>query len=356
MDTNLTHYDKKNPLLMTAEILLGSQEAANELGLDLEPSLELAKIDRRQLVEPDQFLPLHKIITFFNDAAERSRCDYFGFLVAQHQPPSRFASVGQLVRFASTLGEAIKDAIHFALLNSEFSRWELDLDGEEVSLIRRTRVAYDEPMIQLQILALTVVYKAMAGLTGNEFAPTRVCFAVSPFAYKHKMEAYFRAPVHFNQPANAIVFPHETLGIPILSADAQVYALIRSQLTSLSQGVRRADDVVARVVHHIQATMGSRYCSLEFIAERMGIHPRALQRQLAAKEASFKILLNRVRQGLAEEYLLNSSISVTELSEFLGYRNASAFSRAFKREAGVAPGHWKLARHAEFVPVHPVNP
>ncbi|WP_438985743.1 AraC family transcriptional regulator [Aequoribacter sp.] len=344
MEAYPTRYDRNNPLLMSAEILLGSLEAAEELGVSVEPSLALAQIDASQLRHPDQFIPLHSVVGFLNDMAERSGCDHFGFLVALKQPPSQFARVGQLVKFAATLGEAIDDAIRFSLLNSQFSRWELENDGRYVTMIRRTRVAYDEPMIQLQALALTVVYKAMMGLVGGDIELQQVSFAHAAHAHQRRMEAYFSCPVLFNQPYNALVFSCRALELPIASGDEKVYRLIKAQLENLSKGLNYGDDLATRVIHHIKQAMGSRYCSLEFIGQTMGIHPRTLQRQLAQEGVTFKQLLNQVRQGLAEEYLVNSSISVAELSSFLGYRNPSAFSRAFKRASGLSPEHWKLSR------------
>lgn len=345
VDANLTHYDKNKPLLMSSEILLGSLEVAEELGLSVEPSLVLAQIDAKQLKDPDQFLPLHCVVNFLNDMAQRSDCEHFGFLVGLKQPPTRFARIGQLVKFAATLREAIDDALRFSLLNSQFSRWELESDEIYATLIRRTRVAYDEPMIQLQTLALTVVYKAMTGLVGgHDIGLQQVSFSYAPHAHKQRMEAYFGCPVHFNQPFNALVFTCKALELPIPTSDPKVYHLIKAQLENLSKGLTRYDDLITRVIHHIQQAMGSRYCSLEFISQTVGTHPRTLQRQLAEEGVTFKQLLNRVRQGLAEEYLINSTISVAELSSFLGYRNPSAFSRAFKRESGLSPDHWKASR------------
>ena len=351
MDANLTHYDKSRPLLMSSEILLGSLEAADELGVSVTPSLDLAQIDAKQLVDPDQFIPLHCVVTFLNDMAQRSECAHFGFLVGLKQPPNRFARVGQLVKFASTLNEAIDDALRFSLLNSQFSRWELESDEHYATLIRRTRVAYDEPMIQLQTLAITLVYKAMVGLVGGSIGLQQVCFSYAPHAHQHRMKGYFDCPVHFNQPYNALVFTRRALQLPITTADKKVYSLIKAQLEGLAKGLTRDDDLITQVVHHIKQAMGSRYCSLEFISQTMGAHPRTLQRQLAEQGVTFRQLLNRVRQGLAEEYLVNSSISVAELSIFLGYRNASAFSRAFKRESGLSPDHWKSSKLAALLPI-----
>lgn len=345
MEHNPIHYDKKNPVLTSAATISGYLEAAEELNLDIEPSLKVSQIERDALLNPDRFLPLHKVVTFLNDLAERSGCDYFGFLVALHQPPTRFARIGHLLRFADTLGQAIQDAIQFSLLNSQYSRWVLEADKDYARLIRRTRVAYDEPMAQLQMLAITVVYKSMLSLTNGNMRLDQVNFAFAPCQRTHVMESFFKCPVLFNQTSNALLFSRNALNLQIPTADAEVYGLIRSQLDKLADGLNEGDRLSTRVTHHIEQTIGSRYCHLDFISSTLGVHPRALQRQLSLEGLTFKSLLSHVRQGLAEEYLLNSSISVSELSEFLGYSNPSAFSRAFKRMTGVSPDHWKAVRH-----------
>ena len=63
-------YDKNNPLMTSAEILLGSQEAAQELGGDLEDSLRHSGITRRQTLTGEGYLPLHRVINFLNHAAD----------------------------------------------------------------------------------------------------------------------------------------------------------------------------------------------------------------------------------------------------------------------------------------------
>jgi AraC-like DNA-binding protein len=47
---------------------------------------------------------------------------------------------------------------------------------------------------------------------------------------------------------------------------------------------------------------------------------------------------------VAEQYLQSSAIPLAELAEILGYRNRSAFSRAFKNSRGESPERWKNRR------------
>ena len=52
-------------------------------------------------------------------------------------------------------------------------------------------------------------------------------------------------------------------------------------------------------------------------------------------------LLARARLGAADHYLSRTDIPVSDLADMLGYGDVSAFSRAFKKSRGLAPGHWR---------------
>jgi len=52
-------------------------------------------------------------------------------------------------------------------------------------------------------------------------------------------------------------------------------------------------------------------------------------------------LLRDVRLELAQTLIRQSDLSMTEISERLGYRELSAFSRAFKTTHGVSPSAWR---------------
>lgn len=337
-------YNKTNPLMMSAEFLLGSVQAAQEIGADLQPALDLSGIKPHHVTTGEGFLPLHKIVAFLNDMAERYQCPHFGLLVAKHQPTARFAIFGQLIRFARDLREAIEDSITFSLLNSEYTLWELVREQGSVTLIRRTRVNYDAPMLQMRSVAMAVIYKAMTGICQQPVELLQVNFDLAPPPRPERWQQFFGCRVLFNQRETSLSLPHRALDTTIPTADAEVHRLLAAHLRNLSEGLASEADVVARVRHKIRETVGSKHCHLERISDLWGVHPRSLQRSLQAHGTSFRALLLDVRHELAEDYLRQTSISVTELSDILGYRNTSAFSRAFKAHAGIAPGHWRALR------------
>ena len=73
------------------------------------------------------------------------------------------------------------------------------------------------------------------------------------------------------------------------------------------------------------------------------MHPRTLQRELRRSGYLFKQLLTDTRVELARTYLRESDLPLYEIAELLGYRNESAFSRAFKTQFGLSPLKWRKA-------------
>jgi len=74
----------------------------------------------------------------------------------------------------------------------------------------------------------------------------------------------------------------------------------------------------------------------------MNMHPRVLQRRLKDAGTSYQKLLTNTRKEISKRYLEESSISITELSDILGYKESSVFSRAFKRWFGMSPQKFVL--------------
>ena len=64
---------------------------------------------------------------------------------------------------------------------------------------------------------------------------------------------------------------------------------------------------------------------------------RNLHRKLQAQGTTFKQLLTETRQELAEQYINDSTLSLTEISYLLGFSEASSFTRSYKRWIGLPP-------------------
>jgi len=69
----------------------------------------------------------------------------------------------------------------------------------------------------------------------------------------------------------------------------------------------------------------------------LNMSSRNLARKLADEGQSFKGLLTEVRRELAEKYIRDRSLTLTEISFLLGFAEMSSFSRAYKGWSGSSP-------------------
>jgi AraC-like DNA-binding protein len=92
-------------------------------------------------------------------------------------------------------------------------------------------------------------------------------------------------------------------------------------------------------------------CSVDGVAQHLGVHRRTLNRHLAEEGQSVTTIINAVRAELAEEYLANSKRRLYEVAELLGFSSAGDFSRWFRGQFGQTPSSWVTAyRESQVAP------
>jgi AraC-like DNA-binding protein len=64
---------------------------------------------------------------------------------------------------------------------------------------------------------------------------------------------------------------------------------------------------------------------------------RTLTRKLRERGETFKELLAGIRRELAEKYIMDNSLTLTEISYLLGFSENSSFSRAYRGWTGMSP-------------------
>ena len=73
------------------------------------------------------------------------------------------------------------------------------------------------------------------------------------------------------------------------------------------------------------------------IARRLGVSQSTLTRRLSLEGLTFSDVLESLRCNLAERYLTDGDLSISQISWLLGYQEVSTFTHAFKRWTGKTP-------------------
>jgi len=84
--------------------------------------------------------------------------------------------------------------------------------------------------------------------------------------------------------------------------------------------------------------------SLQRTAEAVGTSVRTLQRRLDALGVTYRALVSELQIEEASRLLRRSGLDVSLIAASLGYADATAFSRAFRRRVGQTPREFRQAR------------
>ncbi|MFE9576902.1 AraC family transcriptional regulator ligand-binding domain-containing protein [Nocardia sp. NPDC006044] len=87
------------------------------------------------------------------------------------------------------------------------------------------------------------------------------------------------------------------------------------------------------------------------VANELFMSPRTLSRRLNEEDASFRGLLDEVRQLLSEQLLAHTDLTTEQVAARLGYAEAASFIRAFRRWKGCPPQEFRLHGGRALAPV-----
>lgn len=147
------------------------------------------------------------------------------------------------------------------------------------------------------------------------------------------------APVTFGAGRNAIVVPAALLDRPLPQADPHTRRLCERECRTL-----RARLVDGKIAAQVRALLIHRQCAIPDMAvaaAELHVSTRTLYRRLALEGTSYRRLVDDVRQSLATEMLTTAGLGVEQVAARLGYADAAAFIRAFRRWTGSTPGAYR---------------
>lgn len=142
----------------------------------------------------------------------------------------------------------------------------------------------------------------------------------------------------YGSPDLAIRFDVSAADRPLETADADLHRRLcrvsDEELTKLS------GNVSAKVRHLIQLAEPD-WPTLVDIAQTLGLSRRTLVRRLESEGTRYQDLLDETRNELACWYLRQSSRSLSEIAERVGFSDQGNFARGFRRWQGLTPSEYR---------------
>ncbi|MBH0778407.1 AraC family transcriptional regulator [Nocardia bovistercoris] len=272
-------------------------------------------------------------------AARALACPDLGLRIAARQGPATLGPLVLAIRNAPSAAAAVRCASRYVFLQSRTMSVALaeDGDGDPDVLALRFEVAAGQAVSAQGLdLGLGLAHRAVETLAGADYGLVSVDLPHRPLAPIARYEDFFGAPVRVRRPAALLRVPRELTTEALNGADE---ALLRPALTFLSAPTDAvADDgVVGRVRTALRRSLGAGSSEISVVARALLVHPRTLQRHLAAERTSFALILDDVRRDAAYRYLTTTDLPIQQIAALVGLARQSALTRCARRWWNATP-------------------
>lgn len=323
--------ERRNLLRIGAAALI--PEILEEQGIDTEVVFGRAGINRQPLADPELVVPIAWLARVFASAVAATHQSEFGLLVGlragsqligreQGQTPSDSLVSVSLMRIISRPASFPNSLLALSMFGNictiKCAPLHSKLTGRD----------------QIIDCAMGFAAGALRALCGPRWRPLGFRFAHHP-ADPLRHTALLQAPIVFDSDVTSMEFESTWLD----RSDANPPAAI--------SGRNDQRQIHRDLVGEVQAILASGNIigtpSALAVASKLGLKPRTLHRLLGKQGTSFTRLLEDKRYDSAQRLLRDSAASILSIAWSLGYADASAFSRAFRRWSGTTPNEWRKA-------------
>lgn len=328
---------------MTATLKVGplTNVAATvaELGCDPAPIFAGLGLDQATFEDPDNEIPYLAAGNLLAACVEATGCPHFGLLLGVPASPSALGITAYLLRSAPDVLSALDDFVRYYDLVDQGGMARLEVGAKVTTLSYEIHHPGMVASDQFYDHAMVVACRIMQVLCGDDWSPGAVYLPRGTPPDPAVYARVFRAPLHFDAEQGALAFDSRCLNAPLAGADPYLHRYLVTTAQELQ--ILRPQDFTGRVRRLVRTALGRRVLSAAEIAARLGMHERTLHRRLQAEGTTFRRTVEEVRYERARELLAKSFMPLSRIAAVLGYADAAAFSRAFRRWSGAAPAAWR---------------
>lgn len=280
--------------------------------------------------------PFERVAVAWQRAAELSGNPHIGLELGKFYRATDFHGIAVVFLASDCLRTALQRLVRYHVVVNTAVPMKLEENDGRLDLLGPPIATNDMALAATQDARAALVVDLCRTAAATELDPVEVAFTYPEPSDLTRHKAVFRSELKFNAPQWRLSFRLADAAKPFLASNRELALSNDHVLDQMVRGLRE-DTLVARVKLALIDELPSGAPSDGSIAKAVSLSTRSLQRKLAEEGTSFTKLLAQVRRELAERYVRDPHIPVTEIGYRLGFSDVSAFSRAFKRWTGVSP-------------------
>lgn len=316
----------------------------SDQGIAPEKSLSGTGLSPDSLTEPKTLTSIRQYITVCHNALEFSSDPETPFMVGSRIPLSAYGMYGFALVCSPTIREYFQFAVKYHQLatpllimswreGSDTASWLLEMNPAFTYTNSLMRFVTEQHLTQIATHLRTVVEP-------ERCRPLHASLPYPSPRHGHLYRRYLGCNVRFDQPLCELAYPRSILSEKPHLAHRLTSKLLQDTCDRILGEVKTSTGIAGEVYQVIASTPGHSP-TMELVARQLATTVRTLHRKLQAEGASFTQILDDVRCNLAKEYLRSTKLSTDDISELVGFSEASNFRHAFRRWTGVTPADYR---------------
>ncbi|MES0863364.1 AraC family transcriptional regulator ligand-binding domain-containing protein [Ruegeria sp. SCPT10] len=309
-------------------------------GADIVALLRSANLPVDLHETPPNFIDVRNELRLLELAIEETGDPLFAISAGKTFNPRKTTLLSYVVLNSPTVGEAIEKAVTYARLARGFAKlslYEEDrgmfLEIDSVAQLMRSDGAHNEFRVSAFLTSLQIAAETPLPVLELRF-PHELA------EKKHaQISSILSARVKQGQRVPGILFDKSVMDIAIKDTDPALLLHLEMHVQNLMKDLPPAIGETSSLVQgEITSRLSFSAPTQDDIAKTLGMSVSTLGRKLAKEGATYKELLKDVRGRLAEKYLDDPKLSLSEIAFALGYSDQAAFTNAYKTWTGQSPG------------------
>lgn len=332
--------------LIRSASLRGFPELVRELGGDPLDLLEQHGIDPEVLEADDGVLPITGHDLMLDRAAVELACPDLGLRLAAAQDLTILGPLAVAIEASGTVNEALECVTRFLFVHSPALRIAVEEDPSGakgvVAITYRKQLRESPYSPQAMELGIGLLFRISTALVGTTAGLRSVDLPHAPMSPLTRYTEVFGDRVRFGTEVAALRVDQRTMDVRFAGADEAIRALA---IAHLARDHRDPGQTTSVRVHRLLVeTIGTTGHALADVARLLAIHPRTLQRALAAEGTTYEAVLDDVRRTLSLRLISTSTLPLAQISTMVGFTSQSTLTRAVRRWTGSSPREVRSTR------------
>ncbi|KZM45708.1 hypothetical protein OA92_00385 [Marinomonas sp. SBI22] len=321
--------------------LLDLYEVLNKEGIVSSDIESLLGYSREQLNDVSLRVPVQLQERLWDLAMTDGVKPNIGLIVGTQINTKLVGVLSQLLIHSADLREALQNFVDNIALMNQCEKVQLQTYKWGCRLLYKNTYPKGIRISEIE-RSLSAAITWAGRLSDTQVLPIRVGFPYSKPDYVAQYHEIFGPQVNFDQEFAFIDIANDMLALPIKTANEFIKDALLGYIDRNMDKVNQTESSLHSQVKHLiaEGIKTGRFNSHE-VAIKLNMSRQTLHRKLAQEGTNFRAILAEVRKEKVVHFLISDQHIFDEISEALGFKEPSAFYRAFKSWFNMTPNKYR---------------